>query len=159
MKNLIINALGRTQGWSMIKSLGLNISPGSKADMTYDRQAAEWQTEGICGIAQEKEKNCFSREWTMLIIWCCANSWPWISLGWKFWKKKRFQTIRSDFWKNLPIADAEEKLQLFSRWRYSHIRKIIKEVLAGLLSSPNFFSYTRCPWSLLQFCDLSLNFQ
>lgn len=39
-----------------------------EADVTaVYQQAAEWKTEGICGIAQEKEKNCFSKERTMLI--------------------------------------------------------------------------------------------
>lgn len=85
MRNPIIYALGRTQRWSMIKSQGLNIS--SKADMTaIYQQAAGWKNGGICGIVQEKEKCRFRKERTMLIIWC-ANSWPWISLRWKFWKK------------------------------------------------------------------------
>lgn len=32
------------------------------------QQAAEWKNGGICGIAQEKEKHCSSKERTMLII-------------------------------------------------------------------------------------------
>lgn len=118
---------------------------------------ADW---GHLWCSQEKEKNCFSKERTMLIIWCCANSWPWISLGWKFWKK--FQTIRSVFWNNLPIAGAEEKLQLFSRWRYGHVqkkKKSSKRCWLVCFPVPNFLSYACCPWSLLQFCYLSLNFQ
>lgn len=53
----------------MIKSLGLNISSESKADMTaIYQQAAGWKNGGICGIAQEKEKRHFSKGRTMLII-------------------------------------------------------------------------------------------
>lgn len=52
------------------------------------QRAAEWKNGGICGTAQEKEKHCSSKERTMQITSCCASSWPWISLRWKFWKKK-----------------------------------------------------------------------
>lgn len=100
------------------------------------QQAAEWKNGGICGTAQEKEKHCSSKERTMQITSCCASSWPWISLRWKFWRKKmKVQTIRSDFWNNISIAGAVRKLGLFSRWGYSHIYGVLREVLAGLLSS------------------------
>lgn len=62
MKKLIINALGRTQRQSVIKSLGLNISSGSKADMTaVYQQAAEWQTEGICGVARKRKRTVLAK--------------------------------------------------------------------------------------------------
>lgn len=157
MKNHIINALGRTRGRSVIKSLGLNISAGSKADMTYGyQQAAEWQTEGICGIAQEKEKNCFSREWTMLIIWCCANSWPWISLGWKFWKK-RSKPSEATSGTTFQLQALRRSCSFFQDG--DTFEKSSKRCWLVCFPVPNFFSYTCCPWSFLQFCDLSLNFQ
>lgn len=148
MKNLVINALGRTRRWSVIKSLAWAISSESKADMTAAYQQAaewehlwystgkEWKNGGICGIAQEKEKHCSSEERTIQITSCCASSWPRISLRWKFGKKKKkVQTIRSNFWNNLSIAGTVGKLELFSRWGYSHVYKVLREMLACLLSS------------------------
>lgn len=101
----------------MIKSLSLCSLSGLKVELkayiyAVYQQDAEWKTEGSYGIAHEKKKNS-QAERTMLIIWYYANSWPQISLGWKF--RRQFQTIRSNFWNDLVVG-AEEKTQLL-RWR------------------------------------------